>query len=107
MRKPTISAVRALLALCVAAPSLALAQAAPGGACALSGSPSVRAEGLGMLRLGDVQGCPGLRYEIVPGVFIDGQPMVRLLPDKDCGVRGADSVTVDGAPASRTGDGCG
>lgn len=79
--------------------------ATPGGhpGCALQGSPNVFVEGAGMLRLGDVQACPHLRYEIVPNVFINGQPAVRLLPSEGAG-GGADSVTIDGAPASRQGD---
>lgn len=71
--------------------------------CALTGSPNVFVEGRSMLRLGDVQACPGLRYEIVPNVFINGQPAVQLLPGEGAG-GGADSVTVDGAPAARQGD---
>lgn len=79
--------------------------ATPG--CALSGSPNVFVEGASMLRLGDVQGCPGLRWEIIPGVFINDQPAVRVLPKEDCPTGGAVSVTVGGAPATRQGDaGC-
>lgn len=77
---------------------------APG--CALLGSESVRVEGLGMLRLGDVAACPGLSYEIVPNVMINGQPAVRLTPRPDCASKGSDSVLVNGAVASRQGDGC-
>ena len=74
--------------------------------CALGASSSVRVEGRGMLRLGDVQGCDGVRWEIIQGLFIDGQPAVRLLPSEACGVSGSESVLADGAPVSRQGDGC-
>ena len=101
-------AAMALIGVCGVA-SLAQAQpnaedGAASGRCAVSGSPNVFVEGRSMLRLGDVQGCPGLRYEVVPNVFINGQPAVRLLPSDDGGGGGADSVTVDGAPAARQGD---
>lgn len=76
--------------------------------CALQGSPNVFVEGKAMLRLGDVMGCPGLRYEPIPGVFINGQQAVRLLPPEDetrqGGGSGAAGVFIDGAPASRQGD---
>lgn len=75
-----------------------------GPSCVLSGSESVRVQGTGMLRLGDVAGCPDVRYEVIPGVFINGQPAVRLLPDEDCAPRGSESVTIGGAPAGRAGD---
>lgn len=77
-----------------------------GPSCALSGSESVLIQGAGILRLGDVAGCPGVRYEVVPGLFINGQPAVRLLPKEGCAPTGAEAVTIDGAPANRTGDGC-
>lgn len=73
-------------------------------ACALSGSPNVMINGVGMLRLGDVQGCPGLRYEIIPGLIINGQPAVRLLPADDCAAAGSENALADGAPLSRRGD---
>ncbi|MEL6979884.1 MAG: PAAR domain-containing protein [Pseudomonadota bacterium] len=82
----------------------------PGGpGCALNGSPNVFIEGASMLRLGDVQGCAGLRWEIIPGVFINGQPAVKVLPQEECPSigGGAVGVTIDGAPAARQGDaGC-
>lgn len=57
-----------------------------------------------MLRLSDVAGCEGLRYEVIPNVLIGGQPAVRLTPDGPCQVSGAASVVVDGTPAGRAGD---
>ncbi len=57
-----------------------------------------------MLRLSDVVACPGLRYEVVPNVIINGEPAVRLLPSEECGTGGAASVTINGAPAARQGD---
>lgn len=88
----------------------ALAQTAPpdpGAAappCAVSGDPSVLVEGRPMLRLGDVIGCEGVRYEVIPNLLIGGQPAVRLTPDGPCQGGGAVSVIVDGAPAARAGD---
>lgn len=83
----------------------AQSQAAAPENCAVKSSSNVRVEGMGMLRLGDVAGCPGLRYEIIPGVRINGQPAVRLLPNEDgTGGGGAASVTADGKAVGRQGD---
>ena len=58
-----------------------------------------------MLRLSDVAGCPGLRYEIIPGLHINGEPAVKLLPNQDgTGGGGAASVRADGKPVARQGD---
>ncbi len=59
-----------------------------------------------MLRLGDVQGCEGVRFEVIPGVMIEGQPAVRLLaePGSGCTVAGAGSVVIGGETAKRQGD---
>ena len=86
----------------LAASSSASGQSAPG--CALTGSENVSVEGKGMLRLGDVAGCPGLRYEVVPNVLINGQPAVRLLPSEECVADSADSVFADGGAVARQGD---
>lgn len=103
----------ALLAAVAAAQTEAPSAETPAAAglppgCALSGSPNVFIEGQAMLRLGDVMACPGLRYEPIPGVFVNGQQAVRLLPPEDeqgaGGGSGASSVFIGGAPASRQGD---
>ncbi|MCI4662181.1 MAG: PAAR domain-containing protein [Neomegalonema sp.] len=78
--------------------------AAGSATCALQGSPNVFIEGKGMLRLGDVLACPGLRYEVVPSVFVNGQPAVRLVPEGGCLVGGANSVTLEGGAAATAGD---
>ena len=91
-----------LATVVVAASSSASGQTAPG--CNLTGSESVFAEGSGMLRLSDVVACPGLRYEVIPNVIINGEPAVRLLPSEECAAGGAASVTINGAPAARQGD---
>lgn len=57
-----------------------------------------------MLRLSDVVGCPGLAYEVAPNVFVNGEPAVYVIPIDECGGGGAESVTVDGAAATRRGD---
>ncbi len=95
--------------LCVAAaqtPSDSAPNAGGEPRCAVSGSENVFVEGGSMLRLGDVAGCPDLRYEVVPGVLINGQPAVRILPKEACVPGGANSVTISGRQAQRTGDGC-
>lgn len=94
-----------LATLAAALPAAALAQqdaSPPTPPCALTGSPNVMAEGRGMLTIGDVAGCPDVRYEIIPGVMINGQAAVRLLPKDDCAPSGAASVmTGDGAAGVR------
>lgn len=74
--------------------------------CALQGSTNVFIQGGAMLRLGDVAGCPGVRYEVIPNVRIGGEPAVRILPQEGCAPGGAESVLIDGQPAQRVGDGC-
>lgn len=81
------------------------AQPTPG--CALTGSSNVFAEGKSMLTIGDVAGCPGIRYEIIPNVMINGQVAVRLLPSEDCAPGGADSVQTGDGAAGLRGDGAG
>mgnify|MGYP006865013823 CR=1 FL=1 len=74
--------------------------------CALTGSSSVQVEGRGMLKLGDVQGCTDVQYEIIPNLIIEGQPAVRLLPRGgiDCRVSGSAGVVADGGQVARVGD---
>lgn len=110
MRIGPILAAMAGLSLLSPIPPAAQAPAPPASpGCALTGSPNVSVEGRGMLNLGDVQACPGLRYEIIPHVIINGLPAVRLLPSDEASGSGAsgsgaNSVTVGGAPAARQGD---
>lgn len=84
--------------------STAKAQDAAKPGCLLSGSAGVAVNGMGMLRLGDVAGCPNIKYEIVPGLMIDGQPAVRIVSDSNCVAAGSSDVLVDGKSASRQGD---
>ncbi|MEO1291854.1 MAG: hypothetical protein AAFV62_03335 [Pseudomonadota bacterium] len=92
-----------LLTLGLAAfPGVAEAQATPG--CNLQGSDNVLVEGRGMLRLGDVLACPGLRYEVIPSIFINGQPAVRIVPQGGCLVGERQSVTLEGKAAQGSGD---
>lgn len=112
MRSVALRFVGALCALTLPiaaaiAPTALLAQsgaaatgvdASPSAPCALTGSVNVFVEGKAMLTLGDVAGCPGIRYEIIPNVMINGEPAVRILPQDDCAPAGANSVrTSDGA----------
>ena len=80
--------------------------AAPPEPCVLTGSSDVFAEGRSMLRLSDVSGCDPRTYEIIPSVFVNGEPAVRLLADPETGDApgGAASVLVDDQPANRLGD---
>ena len=74
--------------------------------CGLTGSSSVTVEGGRMLRLSDVIGCEGVLYEPIPGLFIEGEPAVRLVPkaESGCVATGAASVVVEGEAAHRQGD---
>ena len=47
-------------------------------ACALSGSVSVMIAGKPALRMADVVHCPPELIEIIPGIQIEGQPMVHI-----------------------------
>lgn len=73
--------------------------------CVAVGDPSVVAEGRPMLRLSDVVGCPGVRYDVSPNVFIGGEPAVRLAPSDRCGAATANSVLVNGVAAATSGAG--
>lgn len=81
----------------------ASAQSLPG--CAQTGAASVFINGRPMLRLSDVAGCPAGMFETVPGIFVEGQPAVRLAaPAPDCSGGGSADVLLGGAPAGRAGD---
>jgi uncharacterized Zn-binding protein involved in type VI secretion len=76
--------------------------------CALSGASSVFIGGAPALRLSDVVNCPADLYEIVPGIMIEGQPLVRVrsgLSEKaDCATKGETTVTANDQPMQRLGD---
>lgn len=76
--------------------------------CALSGASSVFIGGAPALRLSDVVNCPAELYEIVPGIMIEGQPLVRVrsgsTDNADCATRGENTVTANGEAAQRIGD---
>lgn len=74
--------------------------------CIATGSSNVFSEGRPMLRLSDVSACDPRTYEIIPSVFVNGEPAVRLTASSEGGPApdGAASVTIEGAPASRLGD---
>ncbi|OJF90235.1 hypothetical protein AX760_18950 [Pararhizobium antarcticum] len=88
--------------------AVAAETATPLPACALSGATSVRIGGQPALRLSDVVHCPPELYEIVPSLFIEGQPAVHFRAgsgDKgDCAARADPSVTMEGQAAPRLGD---
>ncbi len=74
-------------------------------ACATSGASSVFINGRPALRLSDVATCPEGMFEIVPGIFVEGEPAVRFAsPSENCAVGGSADVLVGGAPAGRAGD---
>lgn len=103
-----IGAVVALAAITLVWEAAAQTGAADGQApqtpCVVTGDPSVRINGRPMLRLGDVIGCPDLRYDIIPNVMIGGQPAVRLSANGACSAGGSVNVTINGAPAATAGD---
>lgn len=74
--------------------------------CIATGSSNVFSEGRPMLRLSDVSACDPRTYEIIPSVFVNGEPAVRLVASGETGAApdGASSVMIEGAPASRLGD---
>ncbi|WP_426227542.1 hypothetical protein [Pararhizobium sp. DWP3-4] len=76
--------------------------------CAMSGASSVFIGGAPALRLSDVVNCPADLYEIVPGIMIEGQPLVRVrsgLSEKaDCATKGETTVTANNQPMQRLGD---
>ena len=92
--------------LAALAPALVQAQDLPG--CALTGSSTVMIGGKPALRLSDVVNCPPELYEIVPSIFIEGQPIVHFRSGAaakgDCTAKGESSVMLEGEAAQRTGD---
>ncbi len=76
--------------------------------CALSGASSVFIGGAPALRLADVVNCPADLYEIVPGITIEGQPLVRVRSGSsekaDCATKGETTVTANNQPTQRLGD---
>ena len=105
MFKRNVSAGVLILALAVPA----VADDAPAlPACALSGSTSVMIGGQPALRLSDVANCPPELYEVVPRIFIEGQPVVHFRSGTgakgDCSAKGDPSVMLEGEAAQRQGD---
>ena len=76
--------------------------------CALSGARSVTISGRPALRLSDVANCPPELYEVVDGIFIEGEPAIFFktgkTDDVTCAATGDPSVFFNGRPASRLGD---
>lgn len=101
------NALAGVLILGFAAPALG-DDAPPLPACALSGATSVMIAGQPALRLSDVANCPPELYEIVPSIFIEGQPIVHFRSGTgakgDCSAKGDPSVLLEGEAAQRTGD---
>lgn len=99
---------------CVLAGFSALSAAAedaapsPLAGCAMSGASSVFIGGAPALRLSDVVNCPADLYEIVPGITIEGQPLVRVRSGAsekaDCATKGETTVTANNQPTQRLGD---
>jgi uncharacterized Zn-binding protein involved in type VI secretion len=76
--------------------------------CAMSGASSVFIGGAPALRLSDVVNCPADLYEIIPGIMIEGQPLVRVRSGTsakaDCATKGETTVTANDQPMQRLGD---
>lgn len=57
------------------------------------------------LRLSDVALCPAGSYAIIPGMIIEGEPMVQVNPGMaECATSASPDVIVDGQGANRVGD---
>lgn len=104
------AAVAGITVLCLSAPPVSAEDATPSplAGCALSGASSVFIGGAQALRLSDVVNCPADLYEIVPGIMIEGQPLVRVrsgVSEKaNCAAKGETTVTANGQPMQRLGD---
>lgn len=102
--------VARLMLIGVSAPPVFADDAAssPLAGCALSGASSVFIGGAPALRLSDVVNCPADLYEIVPGIMIEGQPLVRVRSGSsekaDCVTKGETTVTANDQPMQRLGD---
>jgi uncharacterized Zn-binding protein involved in type VI secretion len=96
-----------VLILALAVPAVA-DDAPPLPACALSGATSVMIGGQPALRLSDVANCPPDLYEVVPSIFIEGQPVVHFRSGTgakgDCSAKADPSVMLEGEGAQRMGD---
>lgn len=97
-------------ALCLTVLPVSAEEAAPSplAGCALSGASSVFIGGAPALRLSDVVNCPADLYEIVPGIMIEGQPLVRVRSGAsgkaNCAAKGETTVTANDQPMQRLGD---
>lgn len=109
MRPMPMAAMLAIVALSGATLMLADNPAEAGEVlpCALSGSRTVMIGGKPALRLSDVENCPMALVEIVPGIEIDGQPLVHLKTGADadaaCAATGEASVLANGKPMQGVG----
>lgn len=101
------NALAGVLILALAAPAFS-DDAPPLPGCALSGATSVMIGGQPALRLSDVVNCPPELYEVLPSIFIEGQPVVHFRSGTgakgDCSAKGDPSVMLEGEAAQRIGD---
>jgi uncharacterized Zn-binding protein involved in type VI secretion len=73
--------------------------------CARSGAVSVMINGRPALRLSDMALCPPGSYSVIPGMMIEGEPMVQVNAGiADCVSSASPDVIVDGQGAKRVGD---
>lgn len=95
--------MRLCLTLLLLLPIPAFATGLP--ACARSGSVSVMINGLPALRLSDVSLCPMDSYSVIPGIVVEGEPMVQFSPaGSGCSHGASQDVIVEGKAVPRAGD---
>ncbi len=95
--------MRACLTLLLLLPVPGLAAGLPD--CARTGAVSVMINGLPALKLSDMALCPPGSWSIIPGMVIEGEPMVQVNPGTAGCMSGASpDVIVDGQGANRAGD---
>lgn len=112
MRRPTLPVlvlpVLVLPILVVSSLAVSPVAASDVPACALSGSVSVMIGGKPALRLADVAGCPAELIRIIPGIQIDGQPMVHVetgsAGNTRCTAKGERTVSAGDTDAQGLGD---
>lgn len=94
---------RTAFALALFAPLPALASGLP--PCAKTGAASVMFNGKPALKLSDVAACPAGTWEIIPGMVIEGEPMVHFNTGvSGCTAAASPNVFIDGKAVVTAGD---
>lgn len=98
--------MRIVLGIIIAAlPSLSSLAADSLPPCARTGAKSVFFNGLPALKQSDMASCPAGSYDLVPGVTIEGEPMVTVNPGvANCFATASANIIVNGKGVNRAGD---